>query len=540
VPLDTDAELRRRRHGEFRAPYGIGTDAGGNLYVVEQDMHRVQKLDANGAFISKWGHDGTGAGELYFPYDIAVDAAHNAVYVADNDNDRIETFDTSGNFVSAWGWGVDDGSAAYQVCTQSCQAGITGSGAGQFNDPRGIATDGTHVYVTDRANKRVQKFDLAGNVTGQWSMGAQQPERVAVAGGKVYVSTSSDVIWRFDTSGTPDPTWDGDGVSGSSGTGAGQFDYPEGIAIDGTGVYVADSGNDRVVKLDSSGAFVTMWGWGVADGSNALQTCSASCKRGIRGSGPASSTPLRDGGDRRERVGGGLLQPPPPAVQPGRGSPADGRVVRAGDFAGPTDVAVAPSGDLYVADMYGHNVQRFDAAGNPLARWDTGNQTYPSSVTPSASGVYVPVYPGHLKLFDPSGNLLDQLATLGSTSMGSTSDAAGNIYVADRTEDHVQKVDHAGNQLAVVGSSGSGDGQLDAPYDVAVDAAGNVYVVDTGNDRIQKFDAAGNFVLKWGGVGAGTANSTARSASPSTRTATCSSPTATTTGSRSSTRRATS
>jgi hypothetical protein len=153
--------------------------------------------------------------------------------------------------------------------------------------------------------------------------------------------------------------------------------------------------------------------------------------------------------------------------------------------------------------MYGHNVQRFDAAGNPLARWDTGNQTYPSSVTPSASGVYVPVYPGHLKLFDPSGNLLDQLATLGSTSMGSTSDAAGNIYVADRTEDHVQKVDHAGNQLAVVGSSGSGDGQLDAPYDVAVDAAGNVYVVDTGNDRIQKFDAAGNFVLKWGGAGAG-------------------------------------
>jgi DNA-binding beta-propeller fold protein YncE len=124
-------------------------------------------------------------------------------------------------------------------------------------------------------------------------------------------------------------------------------------------------------------------------------------------------------------------------------------------------------------------------------------------VTPSASGVYVPVYPGHVKLFDPSGNLLDQLATLGSTSMGSTSDAAGNIYVADRTQDHVQKVDHAGNQLAVFGSSGSGDGQLDAPNDVAVDSAGNVYVTDTGNNRIQKFDAAGKFVLKWGGTGAG-------------------------------------
>src|SRR5262245_59698654 len=66
-------------NAQFRAPYGIGTDAGGNLYVVEQDMHRVQKLDPNGAFISKWGHDGSGPGELYFPDAIAVDAAHGAV-----------------------------------------------------------------------------------------------------------------------------------------------------------------------------------------------------------------------------------------------------------------------------------------------------------------------------------------------------------------------------------------------------------------------------------------------------------------------------
>src|SRR5262245_6836850 len=235
-------------NGEFRAPYGIGTDGGGNLYVLEQDMHRIQKLDPNGGFISKWGHDGAGAGELYFPYDIAVDAAHDAVYVADNENNRIEKFDTSGNFISAWGWGVDDGSAAYQVCTQSCQAGTAGPAAGQLNDPRGIATDGSYVFVADWGNKRIQKFDLAGNVTGQWSIGAQQsPNGLAVAGGKVYVSTSSnDGVWRFDTSGTPDTTWDGDGVTGSSGTGAGQFDYPEGIAIDGTGVYVVDSSNERI------------------------------------------------------------------------------------------------------------------------------------------------------------------------------------------------------------------------------------------------------------------------------------------------------
>jgi DNA-binding beta-propeller fold protein YncE len=494
-------------NAKFRAPYGIGTDAGGNLYVVEQDMHRVQKLDPNGGFISKFGHDGSGAGELYFPTAIAVDAAHDAVYVADNENERIEKFDTSGNFVSAWGWGVDDGSAAYQVCTQGCQAGIAGAGAGQLKDARGIATDGSHVYVADWGNKRIQKFDLAGNVVGQWSIGAQQaPQAIAVAGGKVYVSTWSNVVWRFDTSGTPDPTWDGDGVTGSSGTGAGQFDYPESIAVDGTGVYIVDSNNERIQKLDSSGAFVTMWGWGVADGSNALQTCSSSCHAGILGSGNGQfDDPYgisATGGDvwvadsynhRLQR----FSQTGAHQLTVGSFGP--------GDFAGPSDVAVAPSGDLFVSDMYGANVQRFDASGNPLARWMTGDQSYPSSVTASASGVYVPVYPGYLKLFDPAGNFVDQLATpatLGSTTTGSTSDAGGNLYVADRTKDHVSKFDHAGNPLATFGSTGSGDGQLDAPNDVAVDSAGNVYVADTGNDRIQKFDPAGNFLLKWGATGA--------------------------------------
>jgi tripartite motif-containing protein 71 len=497
--------------GEFRAPYGIGTDAGGNLYVVEQDTHRVQKLDPNGAFIAKWGRDGSAEGELYYPYDIAVDAAHGGVYVSDRENNRIEKFDTNGNFVSAWGWGVDDGSAAYQVCTQGCQAGSAGPGSGQLKGPRGIATDGTNVYVADWSNKRIQKFDLAGNVTGQWTIGAQQaPERLAAAGGKVYATTSSDVVWRFDSGGTPDNSWDGDGVSGSSGTGAGQFDYPEAIAVDGTGVYVVDYGNQRIQKLDSSGAFVTMWGWGVADGTGALQTCSSSCQTGIQGSGDGQFNDpfgvVATGGSvwvadsynhRLQRFSqSGSHQLTVGSVGPG-------------EFESPADVAVAPSGDLYVADMYGHDVQRLDASGNPLTRWFTGNLSFPSSVTPSASGVYVPVNPGYLRLFDPSGNLLDQLTTPGpgagqlSTAAGSTSDADGNIYVTERINDRVKKFDPAGNSLAVFGASGSGDGQLDSPYDVAVDAAGNVYVAERGNNRVQKFDAAGNFLLKWGAAGSG-------------------------------------
>ena len=60
-------------------------DAGGNLYVLEEDTYRVQKLDPRGGFLAKWGLR-TAEGELYEPEDIAVDAGAGAVYVADNDN----------------------------------------------------------------------------------------------------------------------------------------------------------------------------------------------------------------------------------------------------------------------------------------------------------------------------------------------------------------------------------------------------------------------------------------------------------------------
>ena len=47
------------------------------------------------------------------------------------------------------------------------------------------------------------------------------------------------------------------------------------------------------------------------------------------------------------------------------------------------------------------------------------------------------------------------------------------------------------------GSYGSGDGQLNIPYGVALDAAGNIYVADSGNQRVQVFNSQGNFLFKF-------------------------------------------
>src|SRR2546425_7485623 len=47
------------------------------------------------------------------------------------------------------------------------------------------------------------------------------------------------------------------------------------------------------------------------------------------------------------------------------------------------------------------------------------------------------------------------------------------------------------------GSLGSGDGQFNTPWGVAVDQVGNVYVADTDNHRVQKFTATGGHLATW-------------------------------------------
>src|SRR3989442_13209027 len=62
---------------------------------------------------------------------------------------------------------------------------------------------------------------------------------------------------------------------------------------------------------------------------------------------------------------------------------------------------------------------------------------------------------------------------------------------------------NAQNVLKTIGSSGSGNGQLDDPKGVVVDTKGNLYVVDSGNNRIQEFDTNGKFIRTWCSFGTG-------------------------------------
>ncbi len=99
--------------------------------------------------------------------------------------------------------------------------GSSGSGDGSFSSPRAVAVDSSgNIYVADRLNHRIQKFDSSGNYVTKW---------------------------------------------GSYGSGNTNFAYPRGIAVyetsPGTGfVYVADSDNHKIKKFDLDGNYVTSWG----------------------------------------------------------------------------------------------------------------------------------------------------------------------------------------------------------------------------------------------------------------------------------------
>ncbi len=130
--------------------FGIAVDGSGSVYIADTANNRVQKFDANGTLLTKWGGVGGGDGQFSHPYDLAVDGAGN-VYVTDGANHRVQKFDPGGRFLLKWGG--------------------EGTSNGQFQYPAGIAVDGAgNVYVveTGNASSRIQKFDSNGQFLGAW------------------------------------------------------------------------------------------------------------------------------------------------------------------------------------------------------------------------------------------------------------------------------------------------------------------------------------------------------------------------------------
>jgi DNA-binding beta-propeller fold protein YncE len=332
------------------------------------------EAQADPTFTSQLGSgQGAAAGQIEYPWGVAVDPSSGNVYLADGfTNNRVDEYSSGGTFTRAWGWGVVDGQSHFEICTTTCHGGGYSHSGGAFDGIRAITVDTAsgNVYVVDQGDDRIDEFSSTGSFIQDFGMGVQDgnanvletcsasctygqggvlasPTGIAfdpVSGNLYVVSSAENAVSEFTPAGgfVKEYGWGvTDGQShfetcttvascqaGTAGGGAGQLATPEGVAVDphSGNVYVADAANNRIDEFSSAGSFIRAEGWGVLDGATKSETCTATCQAGLAGGG-------------------------------------------AGEIPSPYGVTVDSTGDIYVAEYSqfsgsGNRIDEFDSSGN--------------------------------------------------------------------------------------------------------------------------------------------------------------------------------
>ena len=259
------------------------------------------------------------------------------------------------------------------------------------------------------------------------------------------------------------------------------------LAPDGS-VYVADTGNSRIVRLDAAGKVLGSWG---------------------------SRTPDKQ-------------TPPAPAT-----------------FNEPWGIAVDAQGNVYVTDTWNHRIQKFDAQGTFLLEWGVGGVSSEGSdrfwgprgiaIGPGGNVYITDTGNRRVAVFDPQGKFQFEFAKDGNAQLnepvGIAIDAQGRVFVADTwnmrvaiydaqgtfqkswpveawngtsvdekpflalgPNDQVYLTDpeagrvlvfnSSGAPVAAFGQPGTQDNALELPTGLASDSQGNIWIADAGNNRL--------------------------------------------------------
>jgi DNA-binding beta-propeller fold protein YncE len=151
---------------------------------------------------------------------------------------------------------------------QAGSSGVTNANGtlARFNLPAGLASDGTSIYIADASNNAIRKLLISTGDVTTMATGFSAPGAVAVDGsGNAFVADSSNHAIKKVTSGGVVTVQAGaNGVSGVSSVTSvtmtnARFNSPQGVAVNsaGTIVYVADTGNNVVRRIDIGGDSVT-------------------------------------------------------------------------------------------------------------------------------------------------------------------------------------------------------------------------------------------------------------------------------------------
>ncbi|MFT3792183.1 MAG: Ig-like domain repeat protein [Rudaea sp.] len=267
---------------QLNLPQSVALDGAGNLFVSDYNNFRVRKIAAADAAIATvmgngspgWSGDGGAAtaAQLGSYLHVAADAAGN-VYVSDNENHRVRKVATDGTISTFAGNGTQGFSGDGGAATSA-----------QLNSPTGIAFDDSgNLYIAEQLGNRIRKVATDGTIdtfAGNGSFGFSGDGGAATAAslflptgvaadsaGNVYIVDSSNSrIRRVGSDGTID-TVAGNGTQGFAGDNGpaidAQLNNPAAVTIDRAGnLYIADASNHRIRKVAADGNITTIAGTG--------------------------------------------------------------------------------------------------------------------------------------------------------------------------------------------------------------------------------------------------------------------------------------
>lgn len=312
----------------------------------------------------KSGFSGDGgaatSASLYAPSGVTVDSSGN-LYIADTLNNRIRKVDVSGKISTVAGTGtggyLGDGVAATSTW---------------LNRPQGVGVDSSgNLYIADTWNNRIRKVDVSGEIS--------------------------------TVAGTGFAGYSGDGGSAA----AAALNEPKGLAVDRSGnLFIADSGNHRIRKVDRSGKISTVAGsgdFGVSGDGGDATLAKLSYPIGIAVDNIGNLYFVCDFQIRKVDTSGkistvvGLYKD---------GFSGDGGPALTAELFRPQAVAVDSGGNLYISDYWNFRIRKVDATGRINTIAGTGREDFSGDGGPATS------------------------ADLGGP-IGVAVDTSGNVYLSD-------------------------------------------------------------------------------------------------------------
>ena len=447
---------------QFNYPGEVAIDSNGNIYVADTGNNRIQKYDIGTTTWTAMGNNGTEIGQFNRPNGIAVDSYGN-IYVADTGNNRIQKYDIGTTIWTAMG--------------------TYGSEAGQFHEPQGIAIDtDNNIYVTENCQSRVQKYN---NSSQNWSIiGDSNYGCVRGATDKLVLNIKK-IFNKFINQ-----------VFATTTTPLIDFSTLNGIAVDlQNNVYVVDSGNHRIQKLDTGSIDWTAMG---SQGS-AIGQFNEPNGIDLDTYGNVYVADSLNHRIQKYEIGTSIW-----TEMGGEGS-------EIGQFYYPVNLTIDPNGNIYVVDSDNSRIQKYDIGTTTWTVMGSGGSEVGQFNWPTGIDID---NNGNIYVVDSENNRIQKydIGTSAWTAMGSEGSGVGqfnypngiavdtndNVYIADTSNHRIQKYDIGTSAWTAMGSEGSGVGQFNNPNGIDTDNLGNIYVADTANHRIQKYDIG---TTTWSAIG---------------------------------------